>query len=124
MPVCLTSRGTTFGSDMLIRKIILTASLFLNLVLVYALIWGQRGIIAYKELREHCDTLSARIQVLGEEELALSQEIRLLKANDDKYLENLIRNRLNFVRENEILYIFPLETAGSLSGAPFHETKD
>lgn len=109
---------------MLIRKIILTASLLLNLVLVYALIWGQRGIIAYKELREHCAALSARIQVLGEEELALNQEISLLQANDDKYLENLIRNRLNFVRENEILYIFPLETAGSSSGAPFHETKD
>lgn len=108
---------------MLARRIVFAVSVFLNIVLVYNLIWGQRGVIAYKELRARCSILEATIEKIGEDNLNLSQEIRLLQS-DEKYLEKVIRNRLNFVRENEILYVFPGGVQSEPSGVPPHETKD
>ena len=53
-----------------------------------------------------------------------SQEIRLLQY-DDKYLEKGKRNRMNFVRENEILYIFPSgQQQNEQPGASSDERKD
>lgn len=108
---------------MIARRFVLAVSLALNLVLVYNLIWGQRGTIAYKELKLQCDKLEERIRRIGEDNLALSKEIHLLQT-DEKYIEKMIRNRLNFVRSNEILYIFPGETKGEPAGAPPHEAEN
>ena len=96
---------------MFARRLVFVVSLLLNVVLAYNLIWGERGVIAYKELRLRCDFLEERIRQAGESNLELSREIRLLQS-DEKYIEQIIRNRLNFVRGNEILYIFPGETNG------------
>ena len=108
---------------MFARRIVLAVSLFLNMILVYNLIWGERGVIAYKELRQRCDFLEERIRQIGEDNLELSKEIRLLQS-DEKYIEKVIRNRLNFVRSNEILYIFPGETNGDPAGAMPNEAKN
>ncbi|MDL2316856.1 septum formation initiator family protein [Desulfovibrio sp. OttesenSCG-928-A18] len=108
---------------MLARRIVLIVSILLNLVLVYNLIWGKSGAIAYQDLREQCDSLEARIKTIGEENLELSREIHLLQT-DAKYQEKVIRNRLNFVRENEILYTFPGGGAGEKAGATPHETEN
>ena len=108
---------------MFARRLVLAVSLILNMVLAYNLIWGERGAIAYKELRLRCDALEERIRQIGESNLELSREIRLLQS-DEKYIEKTIRNRLNFVRSNEILYIFPGETNGAPAGAMSNETKN
>jgi cell division protein FtsB len=108
---------------MLARRLVFTVSMFLNMVLAYNLIWGERGVIAYKELRQRCDFLEERIHQVGENNLELSKEIRLLQS-DEKYIEKTIRNRLNFVRSNEILYIFPGETKGDFAGALPNEAKN
>lgn len=106
---------------MFVRRAVLGLALILNVVLLYNLIWGKSGAIAYQELKERCADLQTRILAVEEENLDLSREIRLLQS-DDAYLEKVIRNRLNFVRENEILYIFPGEGAGQ--GANPHEAKN
>ena len=108
---------------MFARRLVFAVSLLLNLVLLYNLIWGERGAIAYKELRQRCDLLEERIRLAGEDNLELSKEIRLLQS-DEKYIEKTIRNRLNFVRNNEILYIFPGETDGDPPGGLPNETKN
>lgn len=108
---------------MIARRIVLTISLALNLVLVYNLIWGNSGAIAYKELRLRCDELEEKIKRIADDNLSLSKEIRLLQS-DEKYIEKMIRNRLNFVRNNEILYIFPGQNAGEAPGAPPDETEN
>lgn len=108
---------------MVVRRTVLALSLALTLVLVYNLIWGNSGAIAYKELRARCDALEERIRRIADSNLALSKEIRLLQS-DEKYIEKMIRNRLNFVRNNEILYIFPGQEAGEASGAVPHETEN
>lgn len=108
---------------MLVRRLVFFISLLLNLVLAYTLIWGQRGAIAYKELKSQCELLEERIASIGQENLDLSKEIRLLQS-DEKYIEKTIRNRLNFVRENEILYIFPSRTKDDYSGDLPNEAKN
>ncbi|MDL2207324.1 septum formation initiator family protein [Desulfovibrio sp. OttesenSCG-928-F20] len=108
---------------MFVRRAVLGLAIVLNLVLLYNLIWGKSGAIAYTELKSRCLDLEARILAVKEENLELSREIRLLQS-DEKYLEKTIRNRLNFVRSNEILYIFPGENAGGSQGAQSHETKN
>jgi cell division protein FtsB len=108
---------------MFAHRVVLAASLLLNLVLCYNLVWGKSGAIAYMDLRSRCEILENRIASAGEQNLALSREIRLLQS-DAQYIEKTIRNRLNFVRGNEILYIFPSEDAGDLSGAPVNEAKN
>jgi cell division protein FtsB len=108
---------------MFARRTILAFSLLLNFVLAYNLVWGKSGAIAYMGLRERCEVLESRIAAAGEQNLTLSREIRLLQS-DAKYIEKTIRNRLNFVRGNEILYIFPAEGTGEASGAPLNEAKN
>ena len=108
---------------MFVRHLIFIVSLVLNLVLLCNLIWGENGAISYNELRDRCRNLEERIARTGEENLALSKEIRLLQS-DEKYIEKVIRNRLNFVRENEILYIFPGETSAEPAGVQPDEAKN
>lgn len=108
---------------MAVRRLMLGLAIFLNLVLVFNLIWGKRGAIAYTDLKARHDALEERIRDIGEDNLELSREIRLLQS-DEKYLEKVIRNRLNFVRKNEILYIFPDETADRVPGAQVNEAKN
>ena len=49
--------------------------------------------------------------------LSLSREIRLLQT-DQKYVEKMIRQRLHYLRDNEILYLFD---AAPKSGASSHD---
>ena len=100
----------------------MTVSLGLNAILLYSLIWGQDGAFAYKELKNECVSLEKKIQEMDELNHSLSKEIKLLRT-DGKYLEKMIRTKLNLVRDNEILYTFPddeADTAGALS----HESKN
>lgn len=105
------------------RPLLLGASILLNLVLVYTLIWGDTGAFEYKLLREQCATLEAKIRDYDEKNLALSGEIRLLQS-DEKYQEKMIRTRLKFVRDNEILYTFPETRAPETVEEGQHEAKD
>ena len=51
------------------------------------------------------ESLQNEIASLDAQNLSLSKEIRLLQS-DNKYVEKVIRQRLHYVRDNEILYIF------------------
>ncbi len=106
-----------------IRHIMLLLSIILNIVVVYSLVWGQQGVLAYKELTSLNQKLEHTIAELDEKNVLLSQEIRLLQT-DEKYIEKVIRKRLNFVRSNEIIYIFPEKEDNLASGALAHESKD
>jgi cell division protein FtsB len=108
---------------MLWLRLILSVSIILNAALFFDLIWGQQGIIEYKKLYEQCRILEERIAGLETENILLSKEIRLLQS-DDKYVEKVIRNRLHFIRDNEIRYIFPDEGGSESSGALLNEPKN
>ncbi len=79
--------------------------LALNVLLAYRLIWGKQSLLSYYGLRSQYAELESAMRNLDEENAAISQEIRLLQ-QDDKYMEKMIRHRLNYVKDNEVLYLF------------------
>ena len=108
---------------MLWQRVFIGFSLAINVILLYSLVWGGQGLSAYRELKEQYQLLNEQIQQLDLENIALSREIRLLQS-DAKYQEKVIRNRFNFVKDDEILYIFPESGDTAKTGAGLHETKD
>lgn len=105
------------------RKLFVGLSLAINCILLYNLVWGDQGLKAYKNLKDQHRVLEARIKEIDERNIALSREIRLLQT-DEKYIEKVIRKRFNFVKDDEILYIFPGSHDTAKTGAGPHETKD
>lgn len=105
------------------QKVFVGFSLVINVILAYSLIWGGQGLSAYRNLKEQHQALENRIKKLDALNIALSREIRLLQS-DEKYQEKVIRNRFNFVKDNEILYIFPESRDTAKTGAGSHESKD
>ncbi|MCF8104083.1 MAG: septum formation initiator family protein [Desulfohalobiaceae bacterium] len=82
----------------------LTALLVLNLGLALHLIWGENGVLDYREHKAIRNQLLQRLQRLREENLDLSHRIRLLKTNKD-YQELIVRQELHYLGQDEILYI-------------------
>ena len=106
------------------RQLLLIFLIVINAALAYKLIWSDtQGILAYKAMKEHVAVLETRVKELDEKNVMLSREIRLLQSND-KYLEKIIRKRLNFIKDNEILYIFPDTKDTARTGARTDETKN
>ena len=92
------------------RYLFLGVSLALNLLLGWAILWGDNGVVAYRHLKQEYAALSGRIESLQADNLELSREIKLLQ-NDPRFIEQTIRKRLNFIKDNELLYIFPDDQA-------------
>ncbi len=108
---------------MIWQRVFVGVSLLINAVLVYGLVWGDQGLMAYQTMKEEHRILEARVKELDEKNLALSREIRLLQS-DEKYQEKMIRKRFNFVKDNEILYIFPGAHDAAKTGAGSNEAKN
>lgn len=92
------------------RIVLVALLLLINLFLLFRLIWSDQGVFAYMELKSRYEVLQAKIEAVDGESLDLSQEIRRLKS-DKAYQEKIVRERMNFVKKDEILYIFPDEAA-------------
>lgn len=88
-----------------VRYIVLGVSIFFNVFFAWKLLWGDTGVVAYRNLQREYVEQDTRIAALNAANLELSREIKLLQA-DSKYIEQTIRKRLNYVKDNEILYIF------------------
>ncbi len=97
------------------RTCILVFLGIINVVLFYRMIWGGSGILSFNELRQNYAQLQQQSADLDVQHLQLSREIRLLKS-DDAYVEKMIRQRLHYVRDNEVLYLFTNENDTSKQG--------
>ena len=69
------------------------------------MIWGQNGLLAFQDLKEQLASLKKAKVELDAQNLRLSHEIRLLKT-DQAYQEKMIRQKLRYIRDNELVYIF------------------
>lgn len=87
------------------RRILLGVLVFVNVVLLFRLIWSEHGVIAYMNMRKRSVKLENQLRDVDATSLELSKEIRRLKG-DRAYQEMVIRERMNYVKENEVLYIF------------------
>lgn len=91
---------------MIWRRFLLAGLIFFNIFLLYNLIWSDNGIFAYLELKNRHAQLQQRLEAVNEKSLDLSQEIRWLKT-DRAFTEKMARARMNYLKDNEILYQFP-----------------
>lgn len=85
-------------------SILLILGLF-DVVLFSRMIWGPTGIMEYRELKRQHQALKEEIASLDAKNLAISREIRLLQS-DDKYVEKMVRQKLHYLRDNEVVYLF------------------
>lgn len=91
---------------MLWRVLVLVALGFFDVALFGKVVWGPGGIVEYRQLKDEYSALQGEIADLDARNMALSQEIRLLQT-DGKYVEKMVRQKLRYLRDNEIVYIFP-----------------
>lgn len=91
---------------MFMRRLLLALILTCNAVLLYNLIWSDKGVFAYLDLKNHQKQLKSRLDGLAGRSLDLSQEIRWLKS-DRAFTEKMARAHGNYLRDNEIIYLFP-----------------
>ena len=104
------------------RVFILVALGLINVVLFSRMVWGPTGLVEYRELKQQYAALQEEIAGLDVENLALSRELRLLQS-DNQYVEKMIRQRLHYVRDNEVLYLFD-NSARTGSGAANNDGKN
>lgn len=104
------------------RRILLGVLIAVNVVLLFRLIWSDHGVIAYMNMRNRSVKLENQLRDVDARSLELSNEIRRLKT-DRAYQEMVIRERMNYVKENEVLYIFSDRTDVA-QGAVDDEKKD
>ena len=87
------------------RSLILVVLGLVSAVLFSRMVWGPTGLLEYRELKKQYSDLEKQIADLDAENMSLSREIRLLQS-DNQYVEKVIRQRLHYVRDNEVLYLF------------------
>lgn len=91
--------------SLLWKALPLALVIFINVALAGRIIWGEQSIYSWRVLKSKEAELSQELSTLDAQRSSLSREIRLLKT-DPAYVEKVIRQRLNYVRKNEILYLF------------------
>lgn len=104
------------------RVVILVALGVIDVALFGKMVWGPGGILEYHELKDQYAALQAHISHLDAQNRALSRDIRLLQS-DDSYIEKMVRERLRYLRDNEIVYIFP-NAGEAQNGAKSHDSKN
>ncbi|GAU07860.1 FtsB family cell division protein [Desulfoplanes formicivorans] len=77
----------------------------LDIALAVQLTCGSKGWMEYVRLKQTHDRLAAQIETVSTRNMALSEEIRLIKKSP-AYVERMARAEFNFVAPNEILYLF------------------
>jgi len=97
------------------RVFILVVLSLINIILFIKMVWGPTGLLEYRDLKNRHAELTEKIAALNAENISLSREIRLLRSNE-QYVEKMIWQRLHYVRENEILYLFG-DSVKPVSGA-------
>lgn len=105
----------------LARNIVVAVLVAVNVLLLARLLFSDQSIFAYSSLKERHEELTRRLQEVEEQNVELSREIKRLKS-DRKYQEKVVRERLNFVREDEILYVFPED--GQTGGEAKNESEN
>jgi cell division protein FtsB len=82
--------------------ILIAFLLILGGLLTYT-VFGKRGLLHLARVKEELRLLKEVNTQLEAENLALRKEIELLKTNPE-YIEDLAREELGLVKENELIY--------------------
>ena len=91
--------------------------------IAFSALLGTAEPYLYRNLNDSLESIEDEIAVQDETNAALSREIRLLQT-DSAYMERAIRQRLNFVRDNEIIYVFDLKGSANIGRDPENARKN
>ena len=91
---------------MLGRRLVIGLLVCLNLLLLVRLFWSGQSVFSYLELRGRYERLEEMNVDAEKRSVQLSREITRLR-EDSSYQERVVRDRMNYLRKGEILYIFP-----------------
>lgn len=101
-------------------KGVFAAGVAVVVLLAGSAVWGSRSVLHLWRLQEQSRGLERQAIGLHHRNEALRRHLRRLRA-DDAYLERVIRQRLGWVGEGEIVYRVPRDrprgTAAEASGA-------
>jgi len=84
--------------------------------LIASAVWGHRGLLHLRRLEAQLEELERTASQLQRHNRALRARLHRLRS-DPGFLEQVIRERLGWVREGEILYRFPCTRAEAPSPA-------
>jgi len=84
------------------QSIFLSIGVVVLLSLLFFIIFGEHGLIDLNALKSERDRLAAKSEQMTRENLSLSVEIDRLK-HDAKYIENIARQELGMVGEDELI---------------------
>lgn len=93
-----------------------------NLALFARMVWSPTGLVEYRAMKDRYQELKAEVTRLDQDNMRLSRDIRLLQT-DAKYVEKMVRQKLHYLRDNEIVYIFA-EKPASGNGAKANDGKN
>lgn len=85
-------------------RILIWAFIGVNLVLLYQILGPGKALQQYREIRQTRGELHSELKEVKSENVRLSQRIRLLK-NSTVYKGKVVRTRMGFVEQGEVLYI-------------------
>lgn len=89
------STANTSSKATLWKVFILILAIIVNVVLASRLLWGPQSLVSYRELASQYAELLKERDGFDVVNAGLSREIRLLQS-DEKYVEKMIRPRLEF----------------------------
>ncbi len=90
------------------RKVATAAAAVLAVALGYHVVFGQNGLIAYKQKREETRSLDAQLETLRHENEQLRDHTSRLQADPDA-IEHQAREELHYTRAGEVIYTLPLK---------------
>jgi cell division protein FtsB len=77
--------------------------LALLLALVFVVLFSDNGVLDYVRLKRQITVVDASIKRLEDENVVLKGKINRMQS-DDRYLEDLAREKYGFIREGEKVY--------------------
>ena len=84
------------------QRVFLSIAALALVSLLFFIIFGEHGLIDLNSLKKERDQLVEKSETLNRKNLSLSVEIDRLK-HDPKYIENVARQELGMVGEDELI---------------------
>ncbi len=99
----------------MVRNLLIGILLLVNCLLLYGVVISDKGLFSLRRMRAERDEQAVVTNVLKDKSQELSREILWLKKGGE-YTERIIRDKTNFIKDGEVVYIIGSE--GRASAAP------
>ena len=91
------------------KKILFGLAAFFFITLFLVVIFGRNGYIDLKRLQAEHRVLVEKNEKIASENRRLSRSVQRLKKNDPAYIQNLAKQELGMIAEDEVIFKFANE---------------